>query len=105
MDGVAAEVSEEVFVLFEHGDVVAVAGEEIGEHHASGASAYDAAGGLERWRGGGHRWDEGSKGLMGGQKACGHGLQIRQEQKHVFWRGHSMGREADFSAALLTMGL
>ena len=68
MDGVAAEVAEEVFVFFEDGDVVAVAGEEVGEHHASGASAYDAAGGLECWRGGGHRWDEGSKGGVRGQR-------------------------------------
>ena len=54
VDGVTAEVSEEVFVLFEDGDVVAVTGEEISEHHAGGASAYDAAGGLECWRGSGH---------------------------------------------------
>ncbi len=46
VDGVAAEVAEEVFVFFEDGDVVAVAGEEKAEHHAGGASAYDAAGGF-----------------------------------------------------------
>ena len=49
MDGVAAEVAEEVLVLFEDGDVDAGAGEEEAEHHAGGASADDAAGGLVGW--------------------------------------------------------
>ena len=56
MDGVAAEVAEEVCVLFEDGDVDALAGEEEAEHDAGGASADDAAGGGV-WRGvdgGGH---------------------------------------------------
>ena len=46
MDGIAAEVAEEVLVFFEHGDAVAVAGEKEAEHHAGRASAYDAAGGF-----------------------------------------------------------
>ena len=46
MDGVAAEVAEEVGVLFEHGDGDAGAGEEIAEHDAGRASANDAAGGV-----------------------------------------------------------
>ena len=51
MDGVAAEVTEEILVLFEDGDVDALAGEEEGEHHAGWASADDAAGGLVHSRG------------------------------------------------------
>ena len=47
MDGVAAEVAEEVFVFFEHGDVDAGAGEEEAEHDAGRASADDAGGGGE----------------------------------------------------------
>ena len=46
VDGVAAEVAEEVLVLFEDGDVDALAGEEEAEHHAGGTSANDAARGL-----------------------------------------------------------
>jgi hypothetical protein len=46
MDGIATEVAEEVFVFFEDGDMVPVAGEEETKHHAGGASAYDAAGGF-----------------------------------------------------------
>src|SRR5215469_16705529 len=38
MDGVAAEVAEEVLVLFNNGDLDAMAGEKIGEHDAGGAS-------------------------------------------------------------------
>ena len=56
MDGVAAEVAEEVFVLFEDSDVDALAGEEEAEHHASWASPDDAASGfLRRVWGGWHR--------------------------------------------------
>jgi hypothetical protein len=44
VDGVAAEVAEEVFVFFEDGDMVAIAGEEEAEHHACGTSAHDAGG-------------------------------------------------------------
>src|SRR5258708_20946909 len=63
VDCVAAEVAEEVFVLFEDGDIDAGAGEEEAEHHACRASAYNATGGFG-WRDGGdgHGWDEGSKG-------------------------------------------
>jgi hypothetical protein len=46
VDGVAAEVAEEVGVFFEDGDGDAGAGEEVGEHDAGGASADDADGGL-----------------------------------------------------------
>ena len=61
MDGVAAEVAEEVVVLFEDGDVDAVAGEEEAEHHAGRAATYDAATGLcGRGDGSRHRWSEGS---------------------------------------------
>ena len=61
VDGVAAEVAEEILVLFEDGDVVAVAGEEVAKHHAGGATAYDAATGLcVRGDGSRHRWSEGS---------------------------------------------
>ena len=44
VDGVATEVAEEVLVLFEDGDVVTVAGEEVSAHHAGWASTNDAAG-------------------------------------------------------------
>ena len=79
VDGVAAEVAKEVFVLFEDGDVVAVSGEEIAEHHAGWASAYDAAGGF----GDRHRWDEGSKGGMGGQKVVV--LRPRGGNRNGYW--------------------
>jgi len=56
MDGVAAEVAEEVGVFLEDGDVDAGAREEEAEHHAGGASADDAAGsGDLRGLGVGHR--------------------------------------------------
>ena len=47
MDGVAAEVAEEVRVFFEDGDGDALAGQEVAEHDACRASADDAAGGRE----------------------------------------------------------
>jgi len=47
MDGVAAEVAEEVLVLFEDGDGDALAGEKETQHDTGGASADDAAGGGE----------------------------------------------------------
>ena len=46
VDGVAAEVAEEVLVFLEDGDMVTSAGEEESEHHAGRTSAYDAAGGF-----------------------------------------------------------
>jgi len=46
VDGVAAEVAEEVGVFFEDEDVDAGAGEEETEHHAGWAAAYYAATGL-----------------------------------------------------------
>jgi len=46
VDGVAAEVAEEVGVFFEDGDGDARAGEEEAEHDAGGASADDADGRL-----------------------------------------------------------
>ena len=45
VDGVAAEVAEEVGVFFEDDDVDAGAGKEEAEHHAGGTTADDAAGG------------------------------------------------------------
>ena len=61
MDGVAAKVAEEILVLLEDGDVVAVASEEVAKHHAGRASTYDAAAGLCGCDGEGrHRWSEGS---------------------------------------------
>src|SRR5262249_53750317 len=41
VDGVAAEVPEEVAVLFEDEDIHAGAGEQIAEHHPGGPSAHD----------------------------------------------------------------
>ena len=58
MDGVAAEVAEEVFVFFEDSDGDALAGEKKAEHDACGASADDAASCSERifrWTHGGLR--------------------------------------------------
>ena len=43
VDGVAAEVAEEVLVLLQHHDLDAGAGEEKSEHHPGGAAAGDAA--------------------------------------------------------------
>ncbi len=51
MNGIAAEVAEEVGVFFENDDIDAGAGELIGEHHAGGASADDAAAGFEAFGG------------------------------------------------------
>ncbi len=48
VDGVAAEVAEEVFVFFEDCNLDAGAGEEEAQHDARGSSADDAAGGGER---------------------------------------------------------
>jgi hypothetical protein len=50
MDGVAAEVAEEVFVFFEDGDGDALTREKEAEHDAGRASADDAAGGCIRVR-------------------------------------------------------
>jgi hypothetical protein len=47
VNGVAAEVTEEVGVFFEDGDGNALPGEQVAEHDACGASADDAAGGCE----------------------------------------------------------
>jgi hypothetical protein len=49
MDGVAAEVAEEVFVFFEDSDIDSGAGEEEAEHDSGWASADDAACGIQRW--------------------------------------------------------
>jgi hypothetical protein len=46
VDGIAAEIAEEVLVLFEDEDIDSGAGEEEGEEHASRAAASDAAGGV-----------------------------------------------------------
>ena len=62
VDGVAAEVAEEVFVFFEDSDVDALAGEEETEHHAGGTSANDAARGLS---GGSHGMTLARMRLMG----------------------------------------
>jgi hypothetical protein len=45
VNGVAAEIAEEVGVFFEDEDFDAGAGEKEAEHHAGGAAACDAAGG------------------------------------------------------------
>ena len=68
MDGVAAEVAEEVLVFFEDGDGDALAGEKEAEHDACRTSADDAAGGGESGRGWAHVWDEGSKQLDNASK-------------------------------------
>jgi hypothetical protein len=46
MDGIAPEVTEEVFVFFEDGDGDTLAGEEEAKHDTCGSAADDAAGGL-----------------------------------------------------------
>ena len=43
MDGVAAEVAQEIGVLLEHHHLDAGAGEQIAQHHAGGPAAGDAA--------------------------------------------------------------
>ena len=43
MDGVAAEVAQEIGVLLQHDDVDACAREQEAEHHPRGAAAGDAA--------------------------------------------------------------
>ncbi len=48
MDGVAAEVAEEVFVLFKDSDSDALTREKEAEHNTGGASADDAAGSGKR---------------------------------------------------------
>ena len=48
MHGVAAEIAEEIRVLFQHRDIDAGASEEKAEHHAGRAAAGDGAGGCER---------------------------------------------------------
>jgi hypothetical protein len=53
VDGVSAEVPEEVLMLFQNGDGNTGAGEEKAEHHAGGAAADDAGGGGRK--GGGDR--------------------------------------------------
>ena len=45
MDGIAAEVAQEVRMLFEHGHLDARAREQKSEHHACGSAAGDAASG------------------------------------------------------------
>ena len=49
MHGIAAEVAEEVGVLFQHGDADAAAGEEIAQHHACRSASGDTAFGFERF--------------------------------------------------------
>src|SRR4030081_1098866 len=46
MHGVAAEVTQEVGVLFHHGDVDAAAGEQQAQHDSGGTAAGDDTGGL-----------------------------------------------------------
>jgi len=58
MDGVAAEVAEEVGVFFKNCDSDALAREKVAEHDSGGTSSDDAAGGCERICGGGHLADE-----------------------------------------------
>ncbi len=73
VNSVAAEVAVEVGVFFEDGDVSAGAGEEVGEHHAGGTAADDAAGGVGFCFGGG-RHELASGGLMRGGLGCGCGF-------------------------------
>src|SRR4051812_15556784 len=47
MDRVAAEVAQEVGMLFQHDDVDAGAPQQKAEHHAGRTTAHDAAGGLD----------------------------------------------------------
>lgn len=46
VDGIAAEIAEEVFMLFKNGDLDACAREQIAEHDSGRAAADDAAVGL-----------------------------------------------------------
>ena len=43
VDGVAAEIAEEILVLLQHDDIDARARQQQPEHHAGGPSANDAA--------------------------------------------------------------
>jgi hypothetical protein len=43
MDGVAAEIAQEIGVLLEHHHLDAGAGEQIAQHHAGGSASGDAA--------------------------------------------------------------
>jgi hypothetical protein len=43
MDGVAAEIAQEIGVLFQHRDAHAGARQQIAEHHAGGSAADDAS--------------------------------------------------------------
>src|SRR5436190_10412814 len=43
MDGVAAEIAQEIRVLFQHGDVDAGPRQQQAEHHPGGAAAHHAA--------------------------------------------------------------
>src|SRR5205814_5790347 len=47
MDGVAAEIAQEVAVLFEHHDLHARTRQQEPQHHARGPAAHDAALGLD----------------------------------------------------------
>jgi hypothetical protein len=51
VNGVAAEIAEEVGVFFEDEDFDASTGEKKAEHYAGGAASCDAAGGCCGWRG------------------------------------------------------
>ena len=94
VDGVAAEVAEEVFVLFEDGDGDAGAGEEEAEHDAGGASADDADGGGVRLRGGrgahgGMRVAEGRDGLLESGAAALHCATLSVERTRYRALGRS----------------
>jgi hypothetical protein len=47
--GVAAEIAEEVGVLFQHHDIDAGTSEQIAEHHAGGPATNDATSYLHRF--------------------------------------------------------
>ncbi len=50
VDGVAAEIAQEIAMLLQHHHVDTGAGEQIAEHHAGRSAAGDRAGGLDRLR-------------------------------------------------------
>ena len=51
MHGVAAEIAQEIRVLFQHHDLDAGARQQKAQHHAGGTAADHAAGDGERWDG------------------------------------------------------
>ncbi len=46
MDRVAAKIAKEVLVLFQYGDLHALAGQQIAQHNSGGSAAYDTTSGF-----------------------------------------------------------